>query len=191
MWESLAAARIVDQALQSRIARLLPFGTYDIPCSQTAIIWRLCLEEFPCCRVFPELFHHRRLERRCLALERVHASARVGSLLICLDARKLHATLPAQPRDVRNVDVAPDAVCLAGRETGCEADVIELLSYSIDPSITKRFIECLGVCDPALSGIFPVETNPELVRARVIFVEPSPEVFGRLEKSERAFVDFH
>jgi hypothetical protein len=25
----------------------------------------------------------------------------------------------------------------------------------------------------------------------VIFVEPSPEVFGRLEKSERAFVDFH
>ena len=90
-----------------------------------------------------------------------------------------------------DVHVAPDAAWLSRGKARGEAHVIELLSYSIDPSKAERFVERLRIGDSALPGILPVEANPKLGRGGVILRQPAPEVGTGLEELQATLVDFH
>src|SRR5215213_5892206 len=107
---------------------------YPPRCDTTIIRW-LRFEELPSRGMLSELLLHLRFELSDLTLERVYSDPRTILLRIRGKAGWLHSSFFFQPRDVCDVDVAPDAVGLARCEPGSEALVIELLSNSVNPSV--------------------------------------------------------
>jgi hypothetical protein len=101
-----------------------------------------------------------------------------------------HPAFFDQPRDIIDVDLAPDAFPCARRVALEKALVVETLAGAIDPAPAKHDVDGLLRRDRFESRIHLVDLDPDFVFLVVIFSEPLVETLGVFERADFIGVDF-
>src|SRR5262249_8058161 len=83
-----------------------------------------------------------------------------------------HAPRLDQPRDVSDVDPAPDALRLSRAEADRKAVVVEPVAHAVNPAETEGFVERLRVGEAAVGGMCFEGADEKLGRAFVVLLQP-------------------
>jgi len=89
---------------------------------------------------------------------------------------------PLAQLSINLCDQTPNAARPARREALLVTRFIKTATYAIDPTKTQRLIQRLRVSDTLLSGTFLVKTDQQLVRARVVLLQPLAKLLLSNEK---------
>src|SRR5262249_14457500 len=120
----------------------------------------LLREELPGRRIGTKYFLALRCEPASFLFERINAGPVLFTGSKRLESGCCHPAKLFQALHVADVDEAPDAPRPARGKTDFVALLVHLVTHAVDPTVTERFIERLGIRSSLLVGALPVEANP-------------------------------
>src|SRR4051794_281386 len=100
-----------------------------------------------------------------------------------------HPSILDQPRNIADVDLAPDALLAPRRVTLQIILLVKAFDYSIDPAPAEHDVDLLILGDRLEAGIHLVDLDPNLVGLVVVLAEPFVEARRVLEFADLRRID--
>src|SRR6516225_1209225 len=180
----MAGFGILNQLGEASLASFFLLGADDAIGGGSAIPGRLRLEVLPGFLVGAELSLVGGTELGVLALlVGVDSGLIALARLEGLDSRRMHEAEPGHFLRAPDVNRAPGAGWLAGREADAVADLVDGVADAVDPAIAEGHVHRLGPGDAGLTRSSLVEADGEFLAGRMVLFQPGAEL-GRACEEE-------
>src|SRR5918994_663462 len=175
--------RVVDRRGEPAGTRFFPLRAGYPEDRGPPVTGRLGLEELPRLLVRSEPLLLLRAQLGLVpVLVRVDPRPLGRAGLESFDAGRVHAPRAGELLHVPDVDDAPVAAWLAGRETDGVAVVVDPPPDAVDPAEAERLADGLGPGQRREAGVLLVEPDHHLAFRVVVLLEPGAKLIGRCEE---------